>query len=220
MTNSNENTTPPQSRTDELRQIDDMHLPDFRQTCYVKWGPLDSELVPITLQDHHDGPAHFPLPDYIPEDVRNHWDTARNLWLYAWNVWRFYPLSQFQAMGTLELALRIKLFGKQASECKLGLDALLKKSIKQKLWDKEDIKHIVKSKQHHINGQHDNAKLYDDPLPNETDIENFLNEHFQVLLRLNRMIRNHVAHGETFLDNKPHLTFEFCHDIICTIFKK
>lgn len=42
-------------------------------------------------------------------DVRVHFETARNLYLYAWFVYRFYPVAEQQALISLEFALRERL---------------------------------------------------------------------------------------------------------------
>ena len=49
------------------------------------------------------------LPLAVPKGVRLHFDTARNLYLYAWFVYRFHVVAEQQALATLELALRSRL---------------------------------------------------------------------------------------------------------------
>lgn len=42
----------------------------------------------------------------VPGRIRVAFDTARNLYLYAWHVYRFYPVAELQALGALEAGLR------------------------------------------------------------------------------------------------------------------
>ncbi|MBK1877970.1 hypothetical protein [Pelagicoccus mobilis] len=51
----------------------------------------------------------FKLIDTVPEKVQVQFETAKNLYLYAWFVYRFYPVAERQALSTLEMGLREKL---------------------------------------------------------------------------------------------------------------
>src|SRR3989442_202664 len=94
---------------EDFRTIDDMTKPDWRQTHIVLIDHRDGTTSPKTLPYHHGIAAQYPLDASVPEDIRIQWDTARNLWLYAWHVWRFYAVAEMHAYATLEMALRIKL---------------------------------------------------------------------------------------------------------------
>src|SRR5437870_1407928 len=61
------------------------------------------------LEHHWAAPAAYALSPAVPHDVCVHWDTARNLWLHAWFVYRFYPVAEMHAYSTLEMALRLRL---------------------------------------------------------------------------------------------------------------
>ncbi|MDQ8182210.1 hypothetical protein [Pelagicoccus sp. SDUM812005] len=51
----------------------------------------------------------FKLIDAIPERIQVQFETAKNLNLYAWFVYRFYPVAERQLLSALELGLREKL---------------------------------------------------------------------------------------------------------------
>lgn len=53
--------------------------------------------------------AAIHLAPEVPEKVAIAFETARNLYLYAWHVFRFYPVAQMQALATLEMGLRTRL---------------------------------------------------------------------------------------------------------------
>ncbi len=53
--------------------------------------------------------AEFELNPQVPHDIRVHFETAKNLFLYAWFVYRFYPVAKQHALATLEFALRERL---------------------------------------------------------------------------------------------------------------
>ncbi|HEY8907510.1 MAG TPA: hypothetical protein VIM63_15900 [Rhodoferax sp.] len=49
------------------------------------------------------------LAESVPHAIRVHFETAKNLYLYAWFVYRFYPVAEQHALSTLEFALRERL---------------------------------------------------------------------------------------------------------------
>ena len=71
--------------------------------------------------------------------MRVHFETAKNLYLYAWFVYRFYPVSEQHALATLEFALRERLaplfpqFCGDTVEHPPGLRRLFEKARKEKL---------------------------------------------------------------------------------------
>ena len=82
--------------TDELRTPINMASSDIRNHY---WGITSSELL-------YDGVAQFPLNSNVPKGIVAQYDTARNLYLYAYNVYRFYNIAQQQLYSVLELAIK------------------------------------------------------------------------------------------------------------------
>lgn len=58
------------------------------------------------LADHHAAIAEIVLDEEVPREIRIAFDTVRNLYLYSWFVYRFFPIAEHQAFVCLELALR------------------------------------------------------------------------------------------------------------------
>ena len=63
----------------------------------------------VDLEHQHSLVAGLVLKPEVPEKVRVAFDTARNLYLYAWHVYRFYPVAELQALTALEAGLRAAL---------------------------------------------------------------------------------------------------------------
>ncbi|WP_448213512.1 hypothetical protein [Colwellia sp. MEBiC06753] len=82
--------------TDELRTPVNMASCDKRNHY---WGITTPELL-------YDAVAQFPLNPNVPEGIVAQYDTARNLYLYAFNVYRFYNMAQQQLYSVLELAIK------------------------------------------------------------------------------------------------------------------
>lgn len=87
---------------EQLREPTQAHLPDPRSDA-----PEGQEAE--SLAAHHATVARFALHEGVPADVRVQFETARNLALYAWHVYRFYPVAEMQALSTLEFGLRERL---------------------------------------------------------------------------------------------------------------
>jgi hypothetical protein len=92
---------------DAVRDIGCVMQPDPRSTYFsvIEQGRSRS----ATLQDQVDAIAPYMLNPAVPESVRVHFETAKNLYVYAWFVYRFHPVAEQQALATLEFALRERL---------------------------------------------------------------------------------------------------------------
>jgi hypothetical protein len=69
----------------------------------------DPRMQTRSLQDHHGIIAQFSLNDTIPEAISIHFETAKNLYLYSWFVYRFHMVAEQYVFSTLEMALRTRL---------------------------------------------------------------------------------------------------------------
>lgn len=87
---------------DSLRTAETAHLPDERTASLGFPNPR-------TLADQHALMAALHLVPEVPEKVAIAFETARNLYLYAWHVFRFYPVAQMQALAALEMGLKTRL---------------------------------------------------------------------------------------------------------------
>lgn len=63
----------------------------------------------LSLAAHHADIATVQLSPAVPEPIAIQFETARNLYLYAWHVYRFYMVAATQALTTLEFGLRERL---------------------------------------------------------------------------------------------------------------
>jgi gamma-glutamylcyclotransferase len=82
---------------DPLKPLGEVTQPDSRQASFVgTLAHLHAELVTYRL---HAG---------VPKDVVQLFETAKNLSLYSWFVYRFHQVSELVAFAALEMALREK----------------------------------------------------------------------------------------------------------------
>lgn len=80
---------------DPLKPLDQIYEPDERQIPLI-----------ASLEDQHAALKEIILNDAVPLDVRQLFETAKNLSLYSWFVYRFHQVSELTSFSALEMALR------------------------------------------------------------------------------------------------------------------
>lgn len=83
---------------DPLKQLSEILKPDSRQASYL-----------LTLDQRHAALAALELHPGVPVEVRQLFETAKNLSLYSWYVYRFHQVAELIACAALEMALRVRL---------------------------------------------------------------------------------------------------------------
>lgn len=96
------------SDSDQLRNSQSALLPDRRSTSMAVFRS-DGTFSPVTLDDRYHAICEFVLNESVSHDVRVHFETAKNLYLYSWFVYRFFPVAEKHVLATLEFALRQRL---------------------------------------------------------------------------------------------------------------
>jgi len=103
--------TPPSAKcAEEFRDLVNLAEPDVRMRSFIVddgsgWRHVDQA-------DRHRAVARFELLPSVPDDIRVQFDVARNLFMYAWHVYRFHAVAEQQALATLEMALRESLIAR------------------------------------------------------------------------------------------------------------
>src|SRR5579859_3142489 len=90
-----------------FRNIPDIFTPDFRSTIYSIYE--NGNFRRINLEDHHANIDSVRISEKVPKEIKTQFDTAKNLSLYSWYVYRFGPVAEHQAYVTFEFALRERL---------------------------------------------------------------------------------------------------------------
>lgn len=92
---------------DYLRSPELMCEPDFRNADRDKL--CENGFEPYAINDHHQKIDALNLNPSVPEDISTQFETSKNIYLYAWCVYRFFPVARQHALSVLELALRERL---------------------------------------------------------------------------------------------------------------
>jgi hypothetical protein len=83
--------------------------PDPRSTAFVRIDRATGTARRVELSDHHEAIARLTLHPGVPEHIVVQFETTRNLYLYAWFIYRFYVVAEHHGLACLELALRDRL---------------------------------------------------------------------------------------------------------------
>jgi hypothetical protein len=93
-------------------------VPDRRFAAL--YGVNASGVSPITMADHYRHVDRVSINPVAPLEVSTSFDRARNVFLYAWFCYELLVVSELQAFGALELALKLRLLGSSQEASSLG----------------------------------------------------------------------------------------------------
>ncbi len=128
--------------SDALRDLSNVLQPDARSPLPAVPGA--GGLVSGGLEIHLAEIQRYRLRPEVPVGIRIHFETAKNLYLYAWFVYRFYMAADQYVYSTLELALRTRLHPDLADdEWKPMLRKMLDEAIDQGLLSKRKFSRVV-----------------------------------------------------------------------------
>ena len=98
-----------------LKSLSEVCEPDIR---YRGRGDLDKTTGTIsetTIESLYSLIQPITLVSTVPDEIRSHFETAKNLALYSWFVYSFNVVAALHAFASLEMALRTKSGDKKTS---------------------------------------------------------------------------------------------------------
>ncbi len=199
--------------TNNLKPFDTLFVPDGIQGSYLLINRETGATREKTLHDHYSDIEEIVLLPEVPEDIRVHFDTARNLYLYNWFVYRFGPVAELHAIASVEFALKIK-SGKQGA----GLKALLNEAIQQKWIQDSGFKYYPVSQETLI--QRTAIDSFRPPKNEDDPDQDNLQAYCKILADSLPFFRNNFAHGSNMLYPTGVVTLAICADIINQLFCK
>lgn len=214
---------------DKLRPWDLTMLPDPRTTSFVK-RMTSGEWVPVTTKDYHDAVAKLELNPSVPENIRHYYETARNLYLYAWYIYRFFPVAEQQALSCIEFALREHTQENEDVPKHKTLAKLLKYAHRQKLIRNEGFtvwKNRGAIRSRHRHDMELMKKMSEEDLDEiEVDYSNveIIEEdkdfdYISALVETLPKIRNSYAHGTSTLHNQSLGTIQIACELVNQLYK-
>ncbi|MDK9556106.1 hypothetical protein QQF73_00615 [Marinobacter sp. M216] len=191
---------------EHLRPLEDMQAPDPRWRAFGRITRNGVES--ISLERYAKPIQAIRLNNAVPESVVIHFETAKNLALFAWHVYRFVPVAELHAFISVELALREKTENRKAPFKKL-----LQRSINEGWLSNESFSQWQRVTEHRAL-QHEEdvelAKVLDTEPPEEPKYWDYL----AVLKEHIPYFRNTYAHGSTSISPWPYKALEDSAEII------
>ncbi|MFZ2308191.1 MAG: hypothetical protein WAW73_05995 [Rhodoferax sp.] len=211
-----------------------VHLADRLRESDAALNPDPRTPPGETLESHRQQIAQFQVSDSAPYSVRVHFETAKNVYLYAWFVYRFYPVAEQHALTTIEFALCERLrplfpqmFGTQLDRSP-GLKVLIEKAKAANLISNHGFsachRLALRRAQERVSdeamrllieGNLDVVEVdYKSARPKPQDYPDVLSVYAETL----PSIRNTYAHGTSMLHNMVLGTFETAMDLVNELF--
>ncbi|MFC1750996.1 hypothetical protein ACFL2V_19575 [Pseudomonadota bacterium] len=205
---------------DPLKSVDQIYEADVRQKNFVG-----------TIEDRHSVLESINLSKSVPVDVIQLFETAKNLSLYSWFVYRFHQVSELIAFSALEMALRNRYLkenpldpdSKQRAPTLYPLLQYARKegwitnegfpsAYEKAMYLAERKKYMVKMETHDF----DKDPIMEIEEPNEDEILEALSELdlVEAITSNAHKIRNDLAHGSRTLHPNSLLTLRTTSEII------
>jgi len=207
---------------DRLRDSSNAMTPDPRT---VTWAAPE---LP-SLAAHHAGVSAIQISSAVPEPVAIQFENARNLYLYAWYVYRFYMPATAAALAALEFGLRERLrttLPEKEQGKRLMLKRLLRLAVDQGLVKNEEFRRWRHAAQVNARERLSTESLKA-MIDNKLDsVEYQIPEFLEVLPEDQQWdlagglpetlptIRNELAHGSSMLTNHVLGTIELVAEIL------
>src|SRR6267154_835970 len=94
---------------ESLKQFTEICEKDPRHGFFCIINLADGTTRNWTLEDFHKRAEKISLHDGVPEKIRNHFETARNLLIYSWFYYPFNVTAQLCGYTSVEYALKTKI---------------------------------------------------------------------------------------------------------------
>jgi len=214
---------------EKLRPAEHVCKPDPRNAMFAMIDRANGSARPMELADHHELISAYVLHAGVPQEIVLQFETARNVYLYAWFVYRFYPVADHQCLACLELALRERLKEEirtgKIKDKRPALRLLLKYAVDNGLVRNEGFSVWQKRGELNSRARVEAEKLREAAEKNlteitwdETDIqvtaEDLQWDYVKTLPDLVPKLRNSYAHGSTTLHNWALGSFQIVSEII------
>jgi hypothetical protein len=219
---------------ERLRPAEYVCEADPRNTMFVRVDRINGTSRVIELTDHHEQISAYVLHAGVPQEIVLQFETARNVYLYAWFVYRFYPVAEHHSLACLELALRERLKEEvrtgKIREKRPTLRPLLKYAVEHGLVKNEGFSAWQNRGEIRSRSRVEMEKLREASEKNlaevtwdESDVqitaEDLDWDYVKMLPDLLPMLRNDYAHGSTDLHNWALRSFQIVSEIINQLYQ-
>ena len=206
---------------DPLKSLDKICEPDTRQAFFRG----------VSLDCNHAELSRIVLSKRVPVGVRQLFETAKNLSLYSWFVYRFHQVSELVACSALEMALRLRYEKENCKTARIYLKGLLKHAQEKNWIDNERFSHLNKiarqNAEHEkslkviLSGALDGGKSIPIDPPTEQEIREARNKLDMVsgIVEAIPGLRNELAHGSSTLNPSSIASLRIVAEVINQIYE-
>jgi len=206
---------------DPLKPLSEVYAPDVRQTYIVG-----------TVADTHAVLTQITLHSGVPVNVRQLFETAKNVALYSWFVYRFDQVAESVAYATLEMALRERAgfveWSRPAAPRPPTLPPLLDQAKREGWIRNEDFPSLRRMATERARAEKLALSLptmtsnEDYPIaePTEDEINAAMRtlDFVQILVDNTPLLRNQLAHGSSTLSPRSLRTLELVAEVVNQLF--
>ena len=89
-----------------MKPLEEVLNADNRNAHYVLTNKFTGHARQMTLDDHYEAVQSCDLKENVPVEIIEHYETAKNLYVYSWFSYRFGMVAKRHAITSLEYALR------------------------------------------------------------------------------------------------------------------
>ena len=206
---------------DPLKPLDEICEPDVRQ-AFFRGASLDRDHAEL---------SDIVLSEKVPADVRQLFETAKNLSLYSWFVYRFHQISKLIAYSALEMALRLRYEKESGKKTNASLRKLLEHARKEDWINNEGFSCLneiarqnaerKKFQEAVLSGDFETGEPVAVDPPTEQEIREAWNELDMVsgIVETIPIERNELAHGSSSLTHNSIATLRVVAEVINQIYK-
>ncbi len=126
-------------KSDMLRDSKNVMEPDPRQKYFEIKDRQTNKSREFQLEDYLNPVKNLHLNNSVPDDIKVHFETTKNLFLYSWFAYRFLSVAQLHALASLEFALKEKLQIENISKGNISLGKLLKEASKRDWFNRKEV---------------------------------------------------------------------------------
>ena len=198
---------------EKLRDESNVNQPDPRWANYTLTDE-HGDSRQITFEDFITPIKEVKLSENVPKDVVIHFETAKNLAVYSWFVYRFMPVSKLHAYTSIEFALRLK-----TGNDKKPFSKLLKQVAAEGWFKNEKFSRwqqvTERNRQNYIEDRNVAALMNVEP-PEEPEYWDYVN----VITETIPYFRNHFAHGSATIFPDRYSSLIVASELINQIFEQ
>jgi hypothetical protein len=203
---------------DPLKAFAEIHEPDPRQVNFLG-----------DLSDNHAMLSSIVLHDEVPANVRQLFETAKNVSLYSWFVYRFHQVAEGVAYSALEMALRerggfVEWAGPNAPTAP-GLKDLLRTARSENWLRSEEFSSarrmaIEQARADRVLLGIESGEDFEINDPTEEEICAAMSkiDYIEFLIEHAPMMRNRLAHGSSMLSPRSPITLSIVAEAINQLF--